>query len=77
MIETNVTVVEADVVLVFVAFILCHTEQDTILHLQPELSMLVIQNCPILLLERKTKIIFSYQLAGYSLRLFKCNVIEK
>lgn len=54
-IETDVAGVEADVVPVFVAFVLCNTEQDPILHLQPEFSMSVIQNSLILLLENKNK----------------------
>lgn len=43
MIHANVTGVEAEVVLVFIAFVLRHTEQHSILHLQPELAMFVFQ----------------------------------
>lgn len=50
MIHANITGVEADVVLVFIAFILRHTEQHSIFHLQPELAMFVFQYSFILLL---------------------------
>lgn len=53
MIHANITGVEADVVLVFIAFILRHTEQHSIFHLQPELAMFVFQYSFILLLEKK------------------------
>ena len=55
MIHADVTGVEADVVLVFIAFILCYTEQHSMFHLQPELAMFVFQNSFILLLEKQTE----------------------
>lgn len=53
MIHANTTSVEADVVLIFIAFILHHTEQHSIFHLQPEFTMFVFQYSFILLLEKK------------------------
>lgn len=41
MIHANTTGVEADVMLIFVAFILHHTEQHTIFHIQPEFTEFV------------------------------------
>lgn len=52
-IETDVIGVEADVVLVFVAFVLRHAEQHPILHLQPEFPMSVFQHRLVLLLGGK------------------------
>lgn len=54
-IHADITGVEADVVLVFIAFILRYTEQNSVFHLQPELTMFVFQYSFILLLERKMK----------------------
>lgn len=53
MIHANITGVEADVVLVFIAFVLRHTEQHSIFHLQPELAVFVFQYSFILLLGEK------------------------
>lgn len=55
MIHANTTGVEADVMLIFVAFILHHTEQHTIFHIQPEFTEFVFHCCHIPL-EKKGKI---------------------
>lgn len=56
MIHANITGVEADVVLVFISFVLRHTEQHSILHLQPELAMFVFQCSFFLLLGERRKV---------------------
>ena len=53
MIHADITGVEADVVLVFIAFILRYAEQHGIFYFQPELTMFVFQYSFILLLEKK------------------------
>lgn len=56
MIHADITGVEADVVLVFIAFVLRHTEQHRIFHLKPELAMFVFQDSFILLLGERWKL---------------------
>lgn len=41
MIHANAVGVKADVVLIFTAFVLSHTEQNCIFHLHPELAVFV------------------------------------
>lgn len=43
MMHANTAGVEADVVLVFMAFVLSDAEQNTIFHLKPELAVFVFQ----------------------------------
>ena len=52
-VQADVTGVEADVVLIFVALVLGNAEENSVLHLQPELPVSVLQQCLILLLEGK------------------------
>lgn len=40
-IHANAVGVEADIVLIFTAFVLSHAEQNSIFHLHPELTMFV------------------------------------
>lgn len=56
MVHANIASVETDVVLVFIAFVLCHTEQHSVLHLQPELAVFVFQYSFILLLGKRWKL---------------------
>ena len=50
-IHADVAGVEADVVLVFVALVLCHGEQRGVLNLEPELPVFVFQQSLVLSLE--------------------------
>lgn len=60
MIHANAAGMEADVVLVFVAFVLSDTEQNSIFHLHPELSMFVFQHSFIFLLQQKQASYFHF-----------------
>lgn len=55
MIHVHITGVKADVVLVLISFVLRHTEQHRVFHLQPELAMFVFQYSFILLLGERRK----------------------
>lgn len=50
-VQADTTSVKANVVLVFVAFVLCYTKQHSILHLQPELAVFVSNYTFVLFLE--------------------------
>ena len=57
--------VEADVVLVFITFVLSDAEQNGVLHLHPELSVFVLQYRLILLLQEENQPPLNTRLTGF------------